>query len=290
MEQGFYMLNKKTASILDCFKIKNIVDLYNNSNLDSFYNVNIPILSYLFLKKCYYILRGNRILGIVFIDSKVKNIYYIPKVMYRVMPLETITNFLYSNFNISGYIMHINYIKKQYINKNIIMPAEIKENIKFMHIKTYKDKKYSLKENEQIRKINIFGNEEIRVCLQNKIFEYKNIKGRINLTINDILSEESSPYFLKDYCFLLEKNNNSCGYAQIILIENNFFLVNFGIVPEERGRGLGNSFLNEIINICFQNKIEDLYLTVDNSNKSAIKLYTTAGFKEKYNTVTVKYN
>ena len=290
MEQGFYMLNKKTASTLDFFKIKNIIDLYNNSNLDPFYDVNIPILSYLFLKKCYYILRGNRILGIVFIDSKVKNIYYIPKVMYRVMPLEMITNFLYSNFDISGYIMHINYIKKQYINKNIIMPAEIKEDIKFMHIKTYKDKKYSLKENEQIRKFNIFGNEEIRVCLQNKIFEYKNINGRINLTINDIILEESSPYFLKDYCFLLEKNNNSCGYAQIILIENNFFLVNFGIVPEERGRGLGNIFLNEIINICFQNKIEDLYLTVDNSNKSAIKLYKTAGFKGKYNTVTIKYN
>lgn len=120
--------------------------------------------------------------------------------------------------------------------------------------------------------------EGLRCTLQNDIFDKWN---RIPLTIHDIYADMAQDYYLDEYSFLGIINNEALGYGQIIFNRNMHTIVNFGIINNFRGLGIGRIFLNEIINVAKEHKIKDLYIRVDSNNIPAINLYKSIGFKEE---------
>lgn len=62
------------------------------------------------------------------------------------------------------------------------------------------------------------------------------------------------------------------------------YILNFGIVPELRGKGLGKKFLTESLNIVkdkMSSKFEGIYLLVSRKNKTAKNIYDSLGFEVK---------
>ena len=80
-------------------------------------------------------------------------------------------------------------------------------------------------------------------------------------------------------------NNSYIGYGQIIFNREMFTIVNFGIVNDFRGIGLGKLLLHEIILYAKKSGIKNLAIRVDCTNINAINLYKWIGFKEKYKIV-----
>ena len=78
--------------------------------------------------------------------------------------------------------------------------------------------------------------------------------------------------------------------VKIVEIENQYFLVNFGIIPEFRNNGYGYKFLNVISVDCAKKGIKHLYLSVNRHNTSAVELYKKDGFIELYNILTINFH
>lgn len=132
------------------------------------------------------------------------------------------------------------------------------------------------------RKLVVGKDEELRCNLQNDIFGEWN---RRPLSVEDIYSDMSQDYFLKDLCIFGMINNSYIGYGQIIFNRDMFTIVNFGIVNDFRGIGLGKLLLHEIILYAKKSGIKELAIRVDCTNINAINLYKWIGFKEKYKIV-----
>ena len=65
-----------------------------------------------------------------------------------------------------------------------------------------------------------------------------------------------------------------------------------GLKPDFRGKGLGKSFLNDIIEEMKKNGMNSVLLEVDDDNQSAKDFYTRYGFKleeKRENTQLLKY-
>ncbi|WP_278600698.1 GNAT family N-acetyltransferase [Clostridium tertium] len=129
------------------------------------------------------------------------------------------------------------------------------------------------------RKLVIGKDEELRCNIQNDIFGEWN---RRPLTVEDIYNDMTQDYFLKDLCIFGMINNSYIGYGQIIFNREMFTIVNFGIVNDFRGIGLGKLLLHEIILYAKKSGIKNLAIRVDCTNINAINLYKWIGFKEKY--------
>lgn len=132
------------------------------------------------------------------------------------------------------------------------------------------------------RKLVVGKDEELRCNLQNDIFGEWN---RRPLSVEDIYSDMSQDYFLKDLCIFGMINNSYIGYGQIIFNRDMFTIVNFGIVNDFRGIGLGKLLLHEIILYAKKSGIKELAIRVDCTNINAINLYKWIGFKEKFKIV-----
>ena len=65
--------------------------------------------------------------------------------------------------------------------------------------------------------------------------------------------------------------------------------MNFGIIPEYRGKGLSKLFLHEILNAVKKEAIQRLYLDVSSNNEPAVKIYRDAGFESQDSTLTWMY-
>ena len=74
---------------------------------------------------------------------------------------------------------------------------------------------------------------------------------------------------------IMEKNNRKMRYRKILEISN------LGVEENYRNKGIGTELLNFIKNKALENNCTDLYLTVNEENKNAIKLYEKFGFKIK---------
>jgi ribosomal protein S18 acetylase RimI-like enzyme len=197
---------------------------------------------------------------------------------------------LYKNFQVQNYILKINYNKinlpeyKKYFNLNIINDFKV---MTISLVKGYNNTSL-YGQNLIVRGINLGNEEATRVYLQNLIFGNK--PGREDITLKEILNEEKSQRFIKELCFILEKESSPIGYGQIIYYERKYYLVNFGIIPTERNHGFGSFFLNRILQACSEYGLEELSLTVDNSNLSAIRLYRSLGFKYLNNQASLYIN
>lgn len=83
---------------------------------------------------------------------------------------------------------------------------------------------------------------------------------------------------------ILEREGRILGVAEILRSwqdAKRAYLTGFSIAPSERGKGLGKTFLSEIIKILEREGLHFLQLTVSPKNKAALSLYKDRfGFKE----------
>lgn len=176
------------------------------------------------------------------------------------------------NFSILMNIYIENYNKNKQINE-IISYIEYNSYIINKFNKLYNDKINSLF--LKIEKFRRNKDEELRCTLQNSIFSNST---RVPLEVQDIESDIIQEYYIDDLSLFLKINDIPVGYGQVIYNRNMYTVVNFGILQEFRGLGLGKILLNEIISLCKEKLIKELFIRVEEDNLQAIKLYKWIGF------------
>lgn len=90
------------------------------------------------------------------------------------------------------------------------------------------------------------------------------------------------------WCYIARVNNLSVGYGLVRFIDGKFWLSG-GLLPELRGKGLGEKIFRNLINKFI--KVPELYLEVLDTNEGAYKLYTKLGFiktGKKGNIITMR--
>lgn len=125
-----------------------------------------------------------------------------------------------------------------------------------------------------------------RVDLQNLIFDNKY---RVPLSVTDVLLEISKKSYIPELSYFMVQENRYIGYGQINKQDDAYFLVNFGIAPDYRGKGYSKAFLQAILCKAKDYGITEVYLDVNQDNTRAIGLYASSGFKEEYTTSTWLY-
>ncbi|MEN8434446.1 GNAT family N-acetyltransferase [Clostridium septicum] len=128
------------------------------------------------------------------------------------------------------------------------------------------------------KKFIIGKDEALRCKIQNNIFSTWN---REPLKIEDIYSDISQEYYLKDLSLFGMINDKFVGYGQVIYNRNMYTVVNFGIINEFRGFGIGKLLLHDLIVSSKSKGFNKLYIRVDEDNIAAQKLYKWAGFVDK---------
>lgn len=105
-----------------------------------------------------------------------------------------------------------------------------------------------------------------------------------------INKEELEELINNEEIFVAKENNNIVGYVIIKIMEKNnrkmryrkiLEISNLGVEEKYRNKGIGTELLNFIKNKSIENNCTDLYLTVNEENKNAIKLYEKFGFRIK---------
>ena len=276
------MLEIRNARMKDLHEIKNSVQECDSNNYYSNFTGNI--LYFIIVNKCFLIINNKSLQGIIFIKENKKEVFYIPVNMN-----DSFFHLIYiikKYFNLSGYSLELRYKKISTLLSEKCFSIHVKSDLKYMFIDLLNSEIGSnFPGDVYIRKMNIGKDENIRVKLQNEIFG--NIPKRRNLTVKEVLYEEKGSGFLNNYCFFIEQNSIPVGYGQIVICSGEYYLVNFGIIPEYRSKKLGYIFLSGILGDCKNNGIAKLYLTVDSNNINAIKLYHKSGFIDLYNSIQI---
>ncbi|MEG2538154.1 MAG: GNAT family N-acetyltransferase [Clostridium sp.] len=285
------MLEFNTIKLKDIPFVKSIL-FSEDAEKANFYSTKKKSITYFtLLKGVYFTLKDGKKVGILVIDSSVKEFYFYPiyPETQNIDLLEFIDS-LDERFDLTEYTFGFNCN-----NLDCLLGSEEEyemiSTIKFMkcNLSSFASEvKYKSFEDKGllIRRYVLKKDEEIRVKIQNEIFN--SVKGRSQLTVQDVLMEEYSPKFIEDLCFILEEDGEAIGYGQIININGSYFLVNFGIVPSARKKGYARNFLTYIMLIAYKNGIGSLELTVDNTNIPAVNLYATQGFEEVKNVIKIQ--
>ncbi len=160
---------------------------------------------------------------------------------------------------------------------------EMRRGIKRMHLDMT-----DLVEPEKTVTLKKFKIEDIkaRVDIQNRIFDNKY---RLPINSADILIEISKRSYIPELSFFYLYENQYIGYGQINKNENQFFLVNFGVIPEFRGRKLSKDFLLNLLEKGKIYGIKELYLDVNEQNIKAVGLYNSVGFTDRHNNCSWLY-
>lgn len=264
--------------------------LHQNSNEVFSYcsDLKRSFYKYLIFGQCYYIIKNGSTVGLLLLNRNNRTIVYLP-IIGEGISLFRLIYTLGNDLNLKGYTLSIKHNK---LNPKLYMkylPVDISENYKHMYLNTKNSilRSFNITENIRFRSMVINKEETLRVMLQNNIFG--NVAGRRQLTILEVYNEESSPTFLKNMCFILDIDGKPGGYGQILIIDDEYYLVNFGVTAENRNKGYGEYFLSQIINSCNLTGIEHLNLNVDNDNIPAVNLYKKTGFTELYNKFKIKF-
>ncbi|MGL4875138.1 MAG: GNAT family N-acetyltransferase, partial [Clostridium sp.] len=134
----------------------------------------------------------------------------------------------------------------------------------------------TVKENEiSFRRFIIDEDEELRVTLQNKIFYNIN---RTPINRMDVKFEQKTVNYIEELSIFEYINDIPIGYGQIIRKNNKNVLVNFGVIEEFRGYGLGEKLLRYMCKLGKQQNLTSLYIYVDRDNRVALNLYKKLGF------------
>ena len=92
---------------------------------------------------------------------------------------------------------------------------------------------------------------------------------------NEISFFSKIPLPKQRHCFVVNG-----GYALIDLIEDEAELLQIGVLPLFRRKGIGGALLNEVIAYLKNEQVSRLFLEVRESNCVAQALYKSYGFKE----------
>ncbi|WP_238882653.1 GNAT family N-acetyltransferase [Clostridium sp. YIM B02551] len=114
-----------------------------------------------------------------------------------------------------------------------------------------------------------------RAEIQNSIFKDVN---RADLKVADIVNDMKQSYYIDDLSILIMHKGVSIGYGQVIYLNKQYLVVNFGIIDGYRKKGYGRILLNRIIATCTEKNIKDLYIRVSEKNIPAVNLYNSVGF------------
>ena len=79
--------------------------------------------------------------------------------------------------------------------------------------------------------------------------------------------------------FLIEEGDEILGYFGVQPQGERLFLSKFYILKQNRGRGLFSLGLQRMIDICKENDLESIYLTVNRNNTHACEVYLHKGFR-----------
>ena len=79
--------------------------------------------------------------------------------------------------------------------------------------------------------------------------------------------------------FLIEEGDEILGYFGVQPQGERLFLSKFYILKQNRGRGLFSLGLQHMIDICKEDNLESIYLTVNRNNTHAYEVYLAKGFK-----------
>lgn len=280
----------KKAKLKSISIIKGYVDKYNSGNLDYTYNLE-SFYKYVLKGNCYFLMDDSNNIGIAFINYDESNIYIIP-IIYDALfsNLIEVIKDMEEGLDVKGFTL----ILKATKNDSIVDKLKGSFNIKAYKY-MYLDLSSSVLYNNYLQDLEVYntrienGREE-RLRVQNRIFDFQNKFGRVDLTLDEIIIEETSPVFIEELCLLLKYQNEFIGYGQVIYNNHNYFLVNFGIIPEYQKKGLSKVFLSMIINKSIQFGVDTLHLTVDGDNDPAYNLYKNSGFKRTYDIILLILN
>ncbi|MGO5136679.1 GNAT family N-acetyltransferase [Clostridium butyricum] len=274
-----------TIEKLSLFNIENFRKLYNakyrsyicDRDFFTIYDEESFVVKYLLRKQVKIFKYNNKHIGYIWydeskIDNTLKNIYsmyffddFIELLDDKVLDFikcNTLKLDIVENESISNLMKRLGFTiySKTCLMKLITSkkPIEVKDGINFKHFIKNCD-------------------EKLRCDVQNEIFYDEN---RVPLDTEDIFDEEEQDYYINDFSVFLYVNNECAGYGQIILSNDLYTIVNFGIIKKYRCCGYGQLLLNYLIELCRINQIEHVYIRVEKNNYKAVSLYNKVGFRE----------
>ncbi len=121
----------------------------------------------------------------------------------------------------------------------------------------------------EISKMTLADYETIKTCLCSEFDDFWT-----PAVLKSELMGENKIYFVA------KKETQIIGFVGIMMANPEMELLNLVVKKSERGNGVGTILLNKIIEIAETNKIETIFLEVNEINHLARKLYEKAGFFE----------
>lgn len=111
------------------------------------------------------------------------------------------------------------------------------------------------------------------------------------LSVDEVITKEEFEEKIQNReIFVAKIDNKIVGYITVNIIEKNNSIIRYrkqlsieaiGVDENNRGKGIGTSLLEHVKYEAKKNNCTDMYLTVNEENKGAIKLYEKFGFKVK---------
>ena len=106
----------------------------------------------------------------------------------------------------------------------------------------------------------------------------------LDLVIKNVQSKEAIASQIKDgfLYYLIPGQHEPVGYFayRVSASESNLFLSKLYLLASERKKGIGRQVVRHLEQLCNQEKISTISLTVYEKNDSAIKAYQSMGFKK----------
>lgn len=123
------------------------------------------------------------------------------------------------------------------------------------------------------------SDEKTRLKIQNEVFKSDT---RLPLRIEDIYFDQEQEYYFDGGAIFLLSEGEYVGYGQVIIEDNNPYIVNIGILNKFRNQGYGKKLLQYLLSIAKEQGYSKAYLKVNLENRIALKLYDSLGFKNEY--------
>lgn len=97
----------------------------------------------------------------------------------------------------------------------------------------------------------------------------------------DMLYNEVNNHDFAHY-FVDEQNGEIIGYVGLWINDDIGQIVNFLVKPTKQGQGLGNQWMQFVMDYFKQHQVHIISLEVRETNEKAIRLYESFGFKKSY--------
>ena len=285
----YKLCNLNKYNLSEFKKLEMLKQNFNKLNKDFFeiYSKLNPFLQYLLRKKIRLLKCKDFYIGYIWIEEKENNSCNISS-MYVTETTDLIKAYSYLIGSLRGYSLLTYECEKNDYNFSLLesLGFKVGKGIVDMEINLKEKMQLELAENVSFKTVTIGKDEDLRCLLQNKIFYQDD---RIPLEIEDIYYDEMQEYYCNDGAIFIKLGELFIGYGQIIIKGNEPYIVNFGLLPSYQNKGYGKLLLKYLLNICYSKGKYKVKIRVSASNLSALSLYKSVGFKEKFNKVKWYY-